>query len=140
MCADAASSVPDRSGTVRERAHLLHHGGQLRFTDALVLTGEVSKPDLGLRGSQGAHLIVAANCNEAAIAAAGLRLACVDDTTDEIATIARGLHDARARHADELASDEVLEWFDWRQRFPATTAELARTRRLSRFLHLAEKR
>ena len=44
-----------------------------------------------------------------------------------------------ARHADELALDEEPEWFDWRQRFLATTAELARTRRLSRFLYLAEK-
>ena len=89
LCADAVSSLPDRAGTIREWARLLRPGGRLLFTDALVLTGAVTKPELDLRASQGVHLIVPAGCNEAAIAAAGLVLLRVDDTTEEIATIAR---------------------------------------------------
>ena len=139
LCADAVSSLPDRVGTVREWARVLRPGGRLLFTDALVLTGEIAKPELDLRASQGVHLIVPVGCNEAAIAAAGLVLRRADDTTDEIAAIARGLHDARARHAEELARQEDAAWFGWRQRFLATTAELAASRRMSRFLYLAEK-
>ena len=139
LCADAVSSLPDRVGTVREWARVLRPGGRLLFTDALVLTGEIAKPELDLRASQGVHLIVPVGCNEAAIAAAGLALRRADDTTDEIATIAQGLHDARARHAEELARQEDAAWFGWRQRFLATTAELAASRRMSRFLYLAEK-
>ena len=139
LCADAVSSLPDRAGTVREWARVLRPGGRLLFTDALVLTGEIAKPELDLRASQGVHLIVPVGCNEAAIAAAGLTLLRADDTTDEIATIARALHDARARNAEELGREEDAAWFGWRQRFLATTAELASSRRLSRFLYLAEK-
>jgi SAM-dependent methyltransferase len=139
LCMDAISSLPDRAGTVREWARLLPPGGRLLFTDALVLTGAITKPELDLRASQGVHLIVPAGCNEAAIAAAGLTLLRLDDTTAEIATIAQGLHDARARHAEELTREEDATWFDWRQRFLAITAELARSRRLSRFLYLAER-
>jgi SAM-dependent methyltransferase len=139
LCADAVSSLPDRAGTIREWARLLRRGGRLLFTDALVLTGEITKPEIDLRASQGVRLIVAAGCNEAAITAAGLALLRVDDTTGEIAAIAGALHDARARHADELLMDEEADWYQQRQRFLAATAELARTRRLSRFLYLAEK-
>jgi SAM-dependent methyltransferase len=139
LCADAVSSLPERAGTIREWARVLRPGGRLLFTDALVLTGEVTKPELDLRASQGVHLIVPAGYNEAVIAAAGLILLRVDDTTEEIATIARELHNARARHAEELARQEDAAWFGWRQRFLATTAELAASRRMSRFLYLAEK-
>ena len=34
---------------------------------------------------------------------------------------------------------EDAAWYGWRQRFLAATAELARSRRMSRFLYLAEK-
>ncbi len=139
LCADAVSSLPDRAGTVREWARVLRPGGRLLFTDALVLTGEVTKPELDLRASQGVHLIVPVGCNEAAIAAAGLTLLRVDDTTDAIAWIAGALHDARDRHAAELMQVEDAAWYGWRQRFLAVTAELARSRRMSRFLYLAEK-
>lgn len=139
LCADAVSSLPDRAGTLREWARVLRPGGRLVFTDALVLTGAISKPEIDLRTSQGVHLIVPVGCNEAAIVAAGFTLLRVDDTTAEIAAIARGLHDARLRHAEELARDEDPAWFAWRQRFLDTTAELAASRRLSRFLYLAEK-
>ena len=96
LCADAASSLPDRAGTVREWARVLRPGGRLLFTDALVLTGEITKPELDLRASQGVHLIVPAGWNEGAIAAAGLTLLRADDTTDSIETIATALHDARS--------------------------------------------
>ena len=73
------------------------------------------------------------------MAAVGLTLLRVDDTTDAIARIAGALHDARDRHAIELMQVEDATWYGWRQRFLAVTAELARSRRMCRFLYLAER-
>ena len=55
------------------------------------------------------------------------------------AEVAAGLHAARARRAAALEREEGADWFRQRQRLLATMAELAKSRRLSRFLYLAEK-
>ena len=44
-----------------------------------------------------------------------------------------------ANRVARLEREEGADWFVRRQRFLATTAELAASRRLSRFLYLAEK-
>ncbi|HEX6012921.1 MAG TPA: class I SAM-dependent methyltransferase [Geminicoccaceae bacterium] len=58
LCVDAVSSLPDRDATLREWARLLAPGGRLLFTDALVLTGSVSRSELDQRAAQGPHLFV----------------------------------------------------------------------------------
>ena len=104
---------------------MLRPDGRLLFTDAHVLTGPISKPEFDLRAlPQGAYLLVPAGCNEAAIDAAGPALLELTDITDATATIAQGLHDARARHAEELGLDEDAAWFASRQSFLAITAKL----------------
>ena len=55
-----------------EWARLLRPGGRLLFTDALVVTGPVSKPEIDIRASLGFYLFVPPGVNEAAVAAAGL--------------------------------------------------------------------
>ncbi len=62
-----------------------------------------------------------------------------EDRTDATAEIAARWHAVRARHAAQLELEEGAEWFGQRQRFLVTAAELARSRRLSRFLYTAEK-
>lgn len=139
LSVDAINHLPDRQGTLVEWARLLHPGGRLLFTDALVVTGPVSKPEIDIRSSLGFYLFVPPGVNEAAIAGAGLTLLQVDDRSSATAEIAARWHDVRARHAEELAREEDVAWFDQRQRFLATTAELAASRRMSRFLYLAER-
>ena len=53
--------------------------------------------------------------------------------------IATRWHAARLRRAAALKREEAEEWFERRQLMLATSAELAASRRLSRFLYLAEK-
>jgi SAM-dependent methyltransferase len=139
LCVDAVVHLPDRFAVLREWARLLRPGGRLLFADAAVLTGPVGKADLDARAANGAFLLVPPGCNEAAVAAAGLTLLRREDRTEAVAGIAGRWHAARARHAPELEREEGADWFARRQRFLEVTAELAASRRLSRFLYLAER-
>jgi SAM-dependent methyltransferase len=139
LCIDAISHLPDRFGTLLEWARLLVRGGRLLFTDSTVLTGAVAKSELDIRGGIGFFLVVPPGLDEEAIEAAGLILLKREDRTAATAEVATRLHAARARRAAALEREEGADWFGQRQRLLATTAELAQSHRLSRFLYVAEK-
>jgi SAM-dependent methyltransferase len=139
LCIDSIVHLPDRLGALREWARLLRPGGRLLFTDTAVLTGAVAKAELDRRTLIGPFLLVPPGLNEAAIGAAGLAPLRREDRTSATAEIAARWHAVRARHAAALEREEGADWFAQRQRFLAATAELAESRRLSRFLYLAEK-
>jgi len=77
--------------------------------------------------------------NERAIEAAGLIFLRREDRTAATAEIAARWHTIRNRHAAALESQEGDAWFGQRQRFLTVMAELAKSRRLFRFLYVAEK-
>ena len=140
LCVDAINHLPERFATLSEWARLLQDGGRLLFTDPAVLTGPVAKSALDVRAAAGFFLLVPPALNERAIEAAGLALLRCEDRTSATAEIAERWHAARLRRAVVLQQEEGADWFGQRQRFLAMTAELAGSRRLSRFLYLAEKR
>jgi SAM-dependent methyltransferase len=139
LCFDAITHLRDRFATLREWARLLRPGRRLLFTDSAVVTGAVAKSELDTRAALGFYLFVPQGLNERAIERTGLRLLRCEDRTAATATIAAAWHAARLRHATALRQEEGDEWFGRRQAFLAMTAELALSRRLSRFLYLAEK-
>jgi len=139
LCVDAVNHLAERFATLAEWARLLDRGGRLLFTDPLVLTGAVCQDELAIRASLGFYLVVPPGLNETAIAAAGLTLLRCEDSTTAEAEIATRWHHARARRRDRLEAEEGAAFFAQRQRFLATTAELAGSGRLSRFLYAAEK-
>ena len=139
LCVDAVNHLAERFATLAEWARLLDRGGRLLFTDPLVLTGAASQDELAIRASLGFYLVVPPGLNETAIAAAGLTLLRCEDSTTAEAEIAGRWHHARARRRDRLEAEEGAAFFAQRQRFLATTGELARSGRLSRFLYAAEK-
>jgi SAM-dependent methyltransferase len=139
LCIDAISHLPDRFGTVSEWARLLVRGGRLLFTDSSVLTGAVATSELDICGGIGLFLVVPPGLDEEAIETAGLILLRREDRTAATAEVAGRLHAARARRAAAQEREEGTDWFGKRQRLLATRAELAMSRRLSRFLYLAEK-
>jgi SAM-dependent methyltransferase len=139
LCIDAISHLPDRFGTLSEWARVLVRGGRLLFTDSSVLTGELTQSEFNIRGGIGFFLVVPPGLDEEAIEAAGLILLKREDWTAATAEVAARLHAARARRAAALDRKEGADWFGKRQRLLATTAALAKSRRLSRFLYLAEK-
>jgi SAM-dependent methyltransferase len=139
LCIDAISHLKDRTGTLAQWSRVLDSKGRLVFTDTFVLTGPISKTEFELRASVGFHLLVPPGANEKAIEAAGLTLVRQEDRTAAVAEIAERWHLARSRRAAALVAEEGADWFDRRQRFLSMTAELAQSRRLSRFLYVAEK-
>jgi SAM-dependent methyltransferase len=140
LCIDAVSHFPDRQTVFAEWRRLLKAGGRLVFTDTFVVTGPLAKSEIDDRTAVTANLVfVPPGFNEDAIRAAGLSLIAVHDRTDAVAGIASRWGAARDRHVEAVKRQEGGDWFARRQRMLAAAAELARTRRLSRFLYLAEK-
>jgi SAM-dependent methyltransferase len=139
LCIDAILHLGDRVKTLADWARLLDKGGRVLFTDGAVLTGPVAKSELDIRAAMGSCLFVPPGFNEEAVAAVGLALVRRDDRTTATAETAAKWHVARSRRTDLLVGEEGADWFAQRQLFLATTGELARSRRLSRFLYVAEK-
>jgi SAM-dependent methyltransferase len=139
LCIDAISHLPNRLGALREWTRILRHKGRVVFTDNAVITGEISKRELDLRTASGFFLFVPPGLNEVAIKAAGLTLLRCDDTTAAVAEIGTRMCSARLRHATALEQEEGADGFQKRQGLYAITTELAKSRRLSRFLYVAEK-
>jgi SAM-dependent methyltransferase len=139
VCVDSVCHLPDRFATLAEWARLLRRGGRILFSDPAVLTGAVTKSALDVRASAGFFLIVPPGLNEKAIEAAGLVLLRCEDRTAATVEIAARWHAARIARSAALQREEGAVWFEQRQTFLATTAELAGSRRLSRFLYVAEK-
>ena len=129
----------NRNAVLIEWARLLRSGGRLVFTDLAVVTGALSKRDLDIRTPNGFWLFVPPGLNEMAIRDAGLTLLLCEDRSSSVAELAARWHAARARHYAELVSQEGAEGFEQHQEFFATISDLADSRRLSRFLYLAEK-
>jgi ubiquinone/menaquinone biosynthesis C-methylase UbiE len=138
-CIDAILHLKDRYAALRDWFRILQPGGNLLLTDAAVLTGAVSKQELDIRASQGEFSFVPHGINEKAIASAGFHLKKCADTTQATADIALKLNAIRKARSQALQDEEGSDWFAKRQRFLQTTAELAATGRLSRFLYIAQK-
>jgi SAM-dependent methyltransferase len=140
LCIDAISHLPDRFGTLSEWGRLLRKSGRLVFTDPLILTGAVAKSEIEGRSTLTSNVFfVPPGLDEEAIRAAGLTMLRRQDRTGAVAEIATRWHAARLRRAAVLKREEGEEYFERRQRMLATSAELAGSRRLSRFLYVAEK-
>jgi SAM-dependent methyltransferase len=139
LCVDAINHLRGRNDILGDWARLLQPGGRLVFTDPVTVTGILTSDEIAIRTSIGYLLFVPPGENERLLTEAGLSVLAVEDTTEELAVVARRRHDARAKHAEALRQVEGNEAFEGRQRFFDTVATLARERRLSRFAYVAEK-
>jgi SAM-dependent methyltransferase len=139
LCLDSINHLPDRRRVLEDWARLLRPGGRLLFTDPVVITGTLDSEELAIRTSIGYFLFVPAGENEWLLAAAGLSVVDVEDTTAHLGEIAARRRDARAERAQALKEIEGDAVFEGRQRFFDVVARLARERRLSRLAYTAEK-
>ena len=138
-CIDALNHLPGRPAVFAEWARLLAPGGRLVFTDPVTVTGLVGAEELAVRSSIGYFDFAPPGEDERLLAAAGLKVLAVEDTTETMATVARRRCVARAERAAALRQLEGEEGFERRQRFLDIVAILASERRISRFAFLAER-
>ena len=138
-CIDAINHLPDRPHVMSEFARLLKPGGRLLFTDPITVTGPLTKEEMTIRSSIGSFLFVPVGYDQRVIQESGLRLLLSEDVTENMAVIAQNRGEARGRRADALRRIEGDEVFEKQQRFFEVAARIAKERRLSRFLYVAEK-
>ena len=126
-------------GGVPVDARVLKPGGRLLFTDPITVTGPLSKDEIAVRSSPGFFLFVPAEYDRQIVSDCGLRLLASEDATENTARIAQKRHQARLSREDALRKVEGGTTYEEQQRFLEVAARLARERRLSRFLYVAEK-
>lgn len=139
LCIDSVNHLPDRPRVFAEWARLLEPGGRLLFTDPITVTGPLDSDEIAIRASIGYFLFVPNGEDERLLREAGFRVIKVEDATENMATLAERWLVARAKRAEALQEIEGDDTFDGQQRFLEVAATLARERRLSRFVYLAEK-
>jgi SAM-dependent methyltransferase len=139
LCIDAINHLRDRPQILADWARLLRPQGRLLFTDPLVVTGMLGSDEIAIRTSIGYGLFVPLGENERLLAAAGLDVVTVEDTTEQMAVVAQKRHDARAQHESTLRKTEGDDTSEGRQRFFDLAAKLAGKRQLSRYVHVAAK-
>jgi len=138
-CIDAINHLPERSATIGEWARILRPGGRLLFTDPITVTGPLSNDEIAVRSAAGYFLFVPAAYDRDVISASGLRLLFSDDVTENTARIAEGRRLARETREVALRKLEGDAGFEQQQKFLSVAARLARERRLSRFVYVAER-
>ena len=139
LCIDTVNHLADRLRVFGEWARVLKAGGRLLFTDPITVTGPLGSDEIAIRASIGYFLFVPHGEDERLLVEAGLRVLAVEDATENMAAVADRWLAARAKRADTLREIEGRETFDGQQRFLQVAAIVARERRLSRFVYLAEK-
>ena len=138
-CIDAINHLADRPRVIADWARLLKPGGRLLFTDPIVVTGPLTNAEIAVRSSIGFFLFVPPDYDERVIAEHGLRLLAHEDVTENMAMIAERRCAARASRSAALREIEGEETYVAQQDFLDTAARIARERRLSRFLYVAER-
>jgi cyclopropane fatty-acyl-phospholipid synthase-like methyltransferase len=139
FCNDAVNHFDDRHRLLTEWHRVLGAGGRCLYTDAIVVTGQLSNAEIAARASIGFFLFTPVGDNERLLGAAGFRVRLAADVTQAVVTTSNQWREARARRRDALCAIEGEAKFEDVQRFLATAHALASERRLSRFAFLAEK-
>jgi SAM-dependent methyltransferase len=139
-CVDGINHLPSRRDVVEDWARLLKNGGRLIFTDPATVTGPLTDVEIAIRSSKGFFLFVPPNYDELVIGQCGLRLLLRKDVTANMSEVAERRGAARKSRSAALREIEGDTTYEREQEFLAVTALVARERRLSRFLYVAEKR
>jgi ubiquinone/menaquinone biosynthesis C-methylase UbiE len=139
VCIDAINHLRDRPRVLADWHRLLKPGGQLVFTDPIVVTGLLSNEEVAVRSSIGYFIFAPPGEDERLLEAAGFEIVSQEDTTPRVAEVAQRWFDARARYRAELVEDEGLETYEGTQRFLTVVYTLASEGRLSRHAFLARR-
>ena len=136
---DVMCHIPDRPNVLKEWHRLLRPGGQMLFTDALVVSGIVSNDEIAKRSSIGLYFYLPPGENERMIEEAGFEIVNVEDLTPAAAAISKRWHNAREKHRNAMIKIEGEENFNGLQEFLSCVHTLTSDHRLSRYVYHARK-
>jgi ubiquinone/menaquinone biosynthesis C-methylase UbiE len=139
MSIDVMCHIPDRAGVLHEWHRVTAPGARVLFTDPTIVTGLVTDAEIATRSAVGIYVFSAQSVNEDLLSQTGFELIHREDLTENMASMAGRWHDARAEFHEELVADEGEATFDGVQRFLAACHLLARERRLSRYVYVAQR-
>jgi SAM-dependent methyltransferase len=137
---DVLCHLAGRPKVLCEMFRVLKHGGNMLFSDALVIGGMLSHDEIATRSSIGYYVYCPPGENERLIEQAGFRQIRVIDTTENAARISRQWQQAREKRKKDLIAVEGLSNFEGLQRFLSCVHCLTEERRLLRYLYFASKR
>jgi ubiquinone/menaquinone biosynthesis C-methylase UbiE len=136
---DAMCHLPHRLDTLREWYRVTAPGGRILFTDPTIVTGLITAAEIAARSAVGVYVFSTESANDDLLREAGFELTHREDLTENMAAMAGRWHDARNRFRDDLLVDEGPAAFEGIQRFLSACHLLARERRLSRYVFLAQR-
>jgi SAM-dependent methyltransferase len=139
LCVDAINHLAGRNRIFAEWLRLLEPGGRVLFTDPTTVTGLLGIDEIVTRASIGYFVFLPLGEDARLLGEAGFRVIAVEDATENMAAMAHRWREARANREEALREIEGDETFEGQQRFLGVASALARERRLSRFIYLAEK-
>jgi SAM-dependent methyltransferase len=139
ICIDAVGHFPDRRAVLAEWSRVLKPGGNVVYTDPLVVTGPLSSREIAVRSGDTFALFVPPGFDERAITSAGLSLIGLEDRTENMARFAARRLAAREARRKALVEIEGKEEVDRQHELFGVAAAVASERRLSRFLFHARK-
>jgi ubiquinone/menaquinone biosynthesis C-methylase UbiE len=136
---DVLCHLRGRPTVLAEMFRVLKPGGQMLFSDALVVGGMISNEEVATRSSIGFYVYSPPGENERLMKLAGFRQIRATDTTDSAARIAKEWHHAREKRKEELVAAEGSANFEGLQQFLSCVHTLTSEKRLLRYLYLATK-
>lgn len=136
---DVLCHVPGRPSVLCEMFRIMKPGGQMLFSDALVVGGMISHEEIAARSSIGFYVYSPPGENERLLERTGFRLIRVIDTTESAASIAKRWQQAREKRISELVALEGNRNFDGLQRFLSCVHSLTAERRLLRYVYIVAK-
>ena len=139
VCIDAINHLRDRRRVLGDWSRVVRPSGKILFTDPVTITGILSSDEIATRSSIGFFLFTPKGEDGRLLRDVGLKVLKMEDVTENVEDCARKRHEAREKRARALRKIEGRETFEGQQEFLRTTGLLAKERRLSRFVYLAEK-
>ena len=134
---DSINHFKDRKKVLEEFKRVLKAGGQLLYTDPIVVTGILTNEEIAVRSSIGFFLFVPVGENERLLNDAGFKEIRSRDLTETIASVSIKWFYAREKRSEKLKQIEGEDNFINLQSFFKIVHLLSSERRLSRIMFTA---